>query len=81
MKIECLDHLVLTVRNVEDACHFYSTVLGMEIIFFESGHRALSFGNQKINLHEAGSEIKPHAQSPPSVRRTSVSSPIPLCPP
>ncbi len=64
MKIERLDHLVLTVRNVEDACHFYSTVLGMEIVFFESGRRALSFGNQKINLHEAGSEIKPHALHP-----------------
>lgn len=64
MKIERLDHLVLTVRNVEDACHFYSTVLGLEIVFFESGHRALSFGNQRINLHEAGSEMKPHAQNP-----------------
>ena len=64
MKIERLDHLVLTVRSVEDTCHFYSTVLGMEIIFFESGRRALSFGNQKINLHEAGSEIKPHASHP-----------------
>jgi catechol 2,3-dioxygenase-like lactoylglutathione lyase family enzyme len=64
MKIERLDHLVLTVRNVEDACHFYSTVLGMEIVFFESGQRALSFGNQKINLHEAGSEITPHAGHP-----------------
>ncbi len=64
MKIERLDHIVLTVRNVEDACHFYSTVLGLEIVFFESGRRALSFGNQKINLHEAGSEIKPHAQHP-----------------
>ncbi|HWB59395.1 MAG TPA: VOC family protein [Chthoniobacteraceae bacterium] len=64
MKIERLDHLVLTVRSVEDTCHFYSTVLGMEILFFESGRRALSFGNQKINLHEAGSEIKPHASHP-----------------
>jgi catechol 2,3-dioxygenase-like lactoylglutathione lyase family enzyme len=64
MKIERLDHLVLTVRNIEDTCHFYSTVLGMDIVFFESGRRALSFGNQKINLHEAGSEIKPHAAHP-----------------
>jgi catechol 2,3-dioxygenase-like lactoylglutathione lyase family enzyme len=64
MKIERLDHLVLTVRNVEDACHFYSTVLGMEIVFFESGHRALTVGDQRINLHEAGSEMKPHAQNP-----------------
>ena len=54
MKIERLDHLVLTVRNIEDTCHFYSTVLGMDIVFFESGRRALSFGNQKINLRQWG---------------------------
>lgn len=64
MKIERLDHLVMTVHNIEDTCHFYSKVLGMEIVFFGTGRRALSFGNQKINLHEAGSEIKPHAKSP-----------------
>src|SRR5258706_279944 len=64
MKIESLDHLVLTVRNVEDTCHFYSKVLGMDIEIFESGRRALTFGTQKINLHELGSERKPHAMHP-----------------
>jgi catechol 2,3-dioxygenase-like lactoylglutathione lyase family enzyme len=64
MKIERLDHLVLTVKNIEDTCHFYSKVLGMDIVFYESGRRALSFGNQKINLHETGNEIKPYALYP-----------------
>jgi len=63
MKIERLDHLVLTVRSIEDTCHFYSTVLGMDIVFFEEGRRALSFGDQKINLHELGGEREPHAQN------------------
>ncbi len=38
--------------------------LGMEVVTFGSGRRALSFGSQKINLHEAGHEFKPHAKTP-----------------
>jgi catechol 2,3-dioxygenase-like lactoylglutathione lyase family enzyme len=64
MKIDRLDHLVLTVRDIEETCQFYSTVLGMEIVTFGSGRCALSFGNQKLNLHEAGNECKPHAEKP-----------------
>ena len=64
MKIDHLDHLVLTVQDVEATCRFYSTVLGMEVVTFSSRRRALSFGKQKINLHEAGREFKPHADKP-----------------
>ena len=64
MRIDRLDHLVLTVRDIEAACRFYSTVLGMEVVTFGKGRRALAFGRQKINLHEAGCEFQPHAQHP-----------------
>jgi catechol 2,3-dioxygenase-like lactoylglutathione lyase family enzyme len=64
MKLNRLDHLVLTVRDIEATCQFYSMVLGMEVVTFGSGRRALSFGKQKINLHEAGHEYKPHAEKP-----------------
>jgi catechol 2,3-dioxygenase-like lactoylglutathione lyase family enzyme len=64
MKIDRLDHLVLTVRDVEATCRFYSTVLGMEVVALGTGRRALAFGEQKINLHEAGREFKPHAEKP-----------------
>jgi catechol 2,3-dioxygenase-like lactoylglutathione lyase family enzyme len=64
MKIAQLDHLVLTVRDIGETCQFYSTVLGMEVVTFGLGRRALSFGNQKLNLHEAGREHPPHAESP-----------------
>ena len=64
MRIDRLDHLVLTVKDIEATCKFYSTVLGMEIVSFNSGRRALSFGNQKLNLHEAGHEYLPHAEHP-----------------
>ncbi len=64
MKINQLDHLVLTVKDIEATCKFYSSVLGMEVVLFGSGRRALSFGQQKINLHEVGREFLPHARHP-----------------
>jgi catechol 2,3-dioxygenase-like lactoylglutathione lyase family enzyme len=64
MKIERLDHLVLTVKSIEKTCKFYSTVLGMEIINFAENRKALRFGNQKINLHEVGKEFEPRAGNP-----------------
>ena len=59
-----LDHLVLTVRNLDDTVAFYCDVLGMEKEIFGAGRIALKFGNQKINLHEAGNEFEPKAEYP-----------------
>jgi catechol 2,3-dioxygenase-like lactoylglutathione lyase family enzyme len=64
MRIDRLDHLVLTVRDVEATCRFYARVLGMESVTFAGGRRALRFGRQKINLHQAGSEFEPKAAKP-----------------
>jgi catechol 2,3-dioxygenase-like lactoylglutathione lyase family enzyme len=64
MKLDRLDHLVLTVRNIDTTCSFYANVLGMEIVIFENGRKALTFGSQKINLHEAGKELEPKAYRP-----------------
>lgn len=64
MTIDRLDHLVLTVRDVEATCAFYSRVLHMEPVTFAGGRRALSFGQQKLNLHSADSPISPHACHP-----------------
>ncbi|MBJ6353543.1 MULTISPECIES: VOC family protein [Acinetobacter] len=64
MKISHLDHLVLTVSNIETTCHFYQTVLGFEVITFKGDRKALQFGNQKINLHQQGSEFEPKALQP-----------------
>ena len=52
MKIDYLDHLVLTVKNIAVTCEFYSSVLGMEVVTFGEDRKALVFGSQKINLHE-----------------------------
>ena len=59
--IDRLDHLVLTVADIEATCRFYSEVLGMRIEKFGEGRTALRFGFQKINLHQKGAEIDPHA--------------------
>ncbi|MFC1664363.1 VOC family protein [Pseudomonadota bacterium] len=64
MKISRLDHLVLTVANIETTCKFYSEILGMQVIEFAAGRKALRFGDQKINLHEEGREFAPKAWEP-----------------
>jgi|SRR5215211_4320979 len=64
MKINHIDQLVLTVKRIATTCDFYSNVLGMEVITFGEGRKALAFGAQKINLHESGKEFEPKAQHP-----------------
>jgi len=64
MRIERLDHLVLTVRDIAATCDFYANVLGMEVVTFGAGRKALAFGQQKFNLHEAGREFEPKADRP-----------------
>ena len=64
VSIARLDHLVLTVRDVSATCEFYGRVLGMEKIEFSEGRTALSFGEQKINLHPADNEYDPKAKTP-----------------
>jgi len=62
--IDRLDHLVLTVADIDATCDFYGRVLGMERVTFAGGRTALSFGRQKINLHPAGNEYDPKAATP-----------------
>lgn len=64
MKIDALDHFVLTVKDIAATCDFYSKVLGMVVIKFGEGRNALTFGSQKINLHEQGKEFEPKAHNP-----------------
>jgi catechol 2,3-dioxygenase-like lactoylglutathione lyase family enzyme len=58
------DHLVLTVADLDKTIAFYEEALGMRAITFGAGRRALEFGHNKINLHEAGREFSPHAARP-----------------
>jgi catechol 2,3-dioxygenase-like lactoylglutathione lyase family enzyme len=62
--IDHLDHLVLTTRHRDRCVDFYTRVLGMRLLTFGEDRIAFRFGNQKINLHEAGREFEPKAQQP-----------------
>ncbi|MEO1729038.1 MAG: VOC family protein, partial [Bacteroidota bacterium] len=55
---------VLTVRDLDATIAFYTEALGMEVVTFGEGRRALHFGSQKINLHLAGHEFEPKAEAP-----------------
>ncbi|WP_020660999.1 VOC family protein [Amycolatopsis benzoatilytica] len=64
MRIDRLDHLVLTVADLAATVDFYTRVLGMTEVTFGAGRKALTFGTSKINLHEAGREFEPKAERP-----------------
>lgn len=64
MHVNRLDHLVLTVADIDKTIDFYTRVLGMRDITFGAGRRALAFGTSKINLHLAGHELEPKAARP-----------------
>jgi catechol 2,3-dioxygenase-like lactoylglutathione lyase family enzyme len=64
MRVKQLDHLVLTVADIDQTVVFYRDVLGMEAVTFGEGRHALRFGDSKINLHLAGHEFEPKADRP-----------------
>ena len=78
MKIDSIDHVVFTVKDINATCEFYSKVLGMEVVTFgEAGRKALAFGSQKINLQQFGRESTLIAEKPTPVRLTFAL--LPLC--
>ncbi|TAU79007.1 VOC family protein [Rhizobium ruizarguesonis] len=64
IRIDRLDHLVLTVADIATTCDFYSRILGMSVETFAEGRKALKFGRHKINLHQVGHEFEPKARHP-----------------
>ena len=72
MKLEKIDHLVITVKDLNKTIDFYTNILGMKLEEFYSSlnndqiRYAVSFGSQKINIHEEKKPIKPNALNPSS---------------
>src|SRR3546814_13881003 len=58
--ISPIDHLVLTVRDIERSVAFYCRVLGMAAVPFAEGPRALRFGHQTAHLHH----LRPDTRTP-----------------
>lgn len=50
--IASIDHVVLTVADMERTIAFYTRVLGMTLEVFGEGRKALRFGDQKFNLQD-----------------------------
>jgi catechol 2,3-dioxygenase-like lactoylglutathione lyase family enzyme len=61
VSIFAIDHIVLTVRDIDTTCAWYERVLGMRRVEFDGGYMALQFGLQKINVHPAEAPFAPHA--------------------
>ena len=72
MKLEKIDHVVITVKDLNKTINFYTNILGMKLEKFSSSLKikqiryAVSFGSQKINIHEEKKPIKPNALNPSS---------------
>ena len=64
MQIKRLDHLVLTVKDIQASCAFYADILNMQVSTFADNRTALHFGQMKINLHQQGHEFEPKAKHP-----------------
>jgi catechol 2,3-dioxygenase-like lactoylglutathione lyase family enzyme len=60
--ISHIDHIVLTVADIDRSVAFYQRVLLMKAVTFAQGRKALTFGNQKINLQTLGQEPRNKAQ-------------------
>ena len=63
MKLTGIDHLVLTVEDLEASCAFYED-LGAEVVTFGDDRKAIRFGEQKINLHQVDNNINLVAEEP-----------------
>ena len=60
--ISHIDHIVLTVTDIERSVEFYTRVLKMQALSFANGRRAVQFANQKINLQLLGQETRNSAR-------------------
>ena len=72
MKLEKIDHVVITVKDLNKTIDFYKNILGMKLEKFSSSLNnnqirfAMRFGSQKINIYEEKQLIEPNAYNPSS---------------
>tara|TARA_B100000401_G_C52715840_1_gene676177 strand:+ start:204 stop:620 length:417 start_codon:yes stop_codon:yes gene_type:complete len=71
ISVKSIDHIVLTVENIDKTVKFYKDVLNMKLSFYTAKNDntkriSFAFGNQKINIHSVGNKHKPHAKKPTS---------------
>lgn len=59
MRIDRIDHIVLTVKDVKKTVDFYKNILGMEVQDYGGKWKTMAFSQQRINLHEYGEDEVP----------------------
>jgi catechol 2,3-dioxygenase-like lactoylglutathione lyase family enzyme len=70
MPVRGLDHLAITVRDMERTMRFYEDVLGAEVLFEDLWREGkipvvlLQLGQSRLSVHDAASPAKPHANPP-----------------
>jgi catechol 2,3-dioxygenase-like lactoylglutathione lyase family enzyme len=64
IQLSHIDHVVLTVADVDVTLSFYQRVLGMKAEAYGQGRKALVFGKQKFNVHPLQNDIEPKAAKP-----------------
>jgi catechol 2,3-dioxygenase-like lactoylglutathione lyase family enzyme len=62
--IDRIDHFVLTVASLETTCAFYERILGFVRKEVTGKPTALTFGDQKINVHQTDHTFEPKAAHP-----------------
>ncbi len=67
--IKSIDHFVITVADLEATLIFYERVLGLTRVLEPGRPAALTFGSQKINVHQADRTFDPKARQPTLGRR------------
>lgn len=63
MNIKSIDHIVISVTDIDKSLAFYRDILGMKAEV-TGGRFAVKFGNQKINLHVGKAQFLPAAKNP-----------------
>ncbi|WP_169785303.1 VOC family protein [Campylobacter curvus] len=67
MDIKNIDHIVLSVADVDASVKFYEEVLGMQAFCFTGAdgqeRKAVKFGATKINFHDLRAPVKPNAKN------------------
>lgn len=64
LSLSAIDHIVLTVKDVDRSVRFYAERLGCTVIRFGDERFAVQIGSSKINFHQSDMPIKPHAMNP-----------------
>ena len=63
MTIERINHLVLTVKDLDETCNFYSDLFGMEVEEESSRKKVLKFGSQMLTLHQKRRSFAPEEET------------------